>query len=165
MELLPCSVKNKAFEKLLDNRPKTTPQQFRIGENFVFKITNRSKLPVYVQIIDIEPSNSLSPAVPTKSTEPNDPIGAGKEIVLKNYVKEVADPTGNEILKVIASTYPMTDMFSTIPFKDSQTPCLLRGGTGGNDLQKWLKPKQQALRSAMLPDLIMVKTVHFVIQK
>ena len=165
VELLPCSVKNKAFEKLLDNRPKTTPQQFRIGENFVFKITNRSKLPVYVQIIDIEPSNSLSPAVPTKSTEPNDPIGAGKEIVLKNYVKEVADPTGNEILKVIVSTYPMTDMFSTIPFKDSQTPCLLRGATGGNDIQKWLKPRQQALRSATLPDLIMVKTVHFVIQE
>ena len=168
--LLPCATKDSRFEKLLDNRPETTPQHFKINDTFVFRITNRSKLPVYVQIIDIEPSNSLNAVLPAKPNSTNDPIGAGKSQLLTDFINPIADPTGNEVLKIIVSTYHMMDMFSAIPFKTPQTPCVLRGAIKDvkepfTALQNWLKPQQQAMRSATLPNLIAVKTVHFVIEK
>ncbi len=168
IELLPCSVKDTSFDKILDNNPKTKPQHFKVGENFVFRITNRSKMPLYVQIIDIEPTNSLNAVLPSELAAANDPIGVGKTVLLTNYINPVSDPTGNEVFKIIASTYPI-DIFSAIPFKTPYTPCLLRGAVGEKEpfssIQNILKPKLQTARSANQLNLITVKTLHFIIEK
>ncbi len=135
---------------------------FKLGEQFVFKLTNRRSVSVFINIIDIMPTNHMAIFKPQNGLIELAPNGS---FTFEKEVQRIGLPLGNDILKVIVTPYPL-DFSNTDLFQSLENGCILRGTSRAakNDFERLFKPFQSAqqTRSMMLkPDVATVQTVCF----
>jgi metacaspase-1 len=135
---------------------------FKVGEQFAFKLTNRRAIPVFINIIEIMPTNCMSIFKPKSGLIQLAPNGS---FTFDKDIQRIAPPLGNDVLKVIVTPYPLD--FSNIDlFQSPENGCILRGPSRAakNDFERLFNAFNAAQKSRSMnfkPDVASVQTVCF----
>jgi metacaspase-1 len=139
---------------------------FKLGEEFVFRLTNLSPVSVFVNIIDIMPTNRMTVFAPQNGVIQLAPNGS---FTFDKDTQGIGEPIGNEVLKVIVTPYAID--FSTLDmFQNPENACILRGSTRAakNDFERLFMSFQSVNPTRSMsfkPDVATVQTVCFKIEK
>jgi metacaspase-1 len=80
---------------------------FKIGDTMILSIKNLSKIPVYVNIIDLQPDGVVNSIYPEYVDNTENKFRPGRHVILEEMQLVIGPPVGNEILKVFVSEKPI----------------------------------------------------------
>jgi len=138
LDFIPVRVQNGVVTDTLERKAFMVDGVFTVepGDAVWMKITNRGKVPAYVNVIDIQPNgivNVILPEISNNETSRDYRIMPGQEYIVKTKYVEFSPPFGNEIFKVFATTVPV----------DFKSIGLSRGG----DNTTYRHPMENAFRN------------------
>jgi hypothetical protein len=112
LDFIPVRVQNGEVVDTLSRKTFMTDGVFTVeeGDAVWLKITNRGKIPAYVNVIDIQPNgivNVILPEISNNETSRDYRIMPGQEYIVKTKYVEFFPPFGNEIFKLFATSVPV----------------------------------------------------------
>ncbi len=100
--------------------------EYKTGDTLVLWVKNTGKLPVYFNVIDLQPDGDFRVILPRQGIiEPEElRINGGDSTIIKGYFIKIGPPCGTEIFKVFVSKEPinMETATKTPGLKGSFTP-------------------------------------------
>lgn len=138
LDFIPVRVQNGEVVDTLNRKSYMVDGVFTVepGDAVWLKITNRGKVPAYINVIDIQPNgivNVILPEISNNETSRDYRIMPGQEYIVKTKYVEFFPPFGNEIFKLFATTVPV----------DFKSIGLSRGG----DNTTYRHPMENAFRN------------------
>jgi hypothetical protein len=138
LDFIPVRVQNGEVVDTLNRKSYMVDGVFTVEPGYAvwLKITNRGKVPAYINVIDIQPNgivNVILPEISNNETSRDYRIMPGQEYIVKTKYVEFFPPFGNEIFKLFATTVPV----------DFKSIGLSRGG----DNTTYRHPMENAFRN------------------
>jgi hypothetical protein len=158
-QLIPVDKLGKSVD--LRTKIKNGNVEFRYGDRFVIRVTNNDKIPMFFQLVDVMPNNSI--ALATDGTKKYDYIlqaGESKIFPKDVFKVESGSPLGMETLVLIASEKQLD--LSAI---ENQKPQPKRSDS--NEFEEWLNEVYSSERSISIFDSnkVNIATKSFIVKE